>query len=46
MKDNTAEIIAKFFLNSLYMRPLAQLAYPLPVEYIDKMLIKIDKLFQ
>lgn len=42
-KDNAAETIAKFFMNSLYLRPLPQLAYPLPLEYLEKLINKMDK---
>ena len=42
-KDNAAETIAKFFMNSLYMRPIPQLAYPLPLEYLEKLIQKMDK---
>jgi hypothetical protein len=38
-------MICKYFENSLYCKPNPQLNYPLPADYIDKMLNKLEKIF-
>lgn len=37
-------MICKYFENILYCKPNVQLPYPVPGEYLDKMLIKLQKI--
>jgi hypothetical protein len=38
--------IYKFFLNSLFLRSTPHITYPLPAEYIDKLLDAVEKLVE
>lgn len=43
-RDNIGEVIGKYFLNSL-LKAAPELSYPLPIEYLDKMLLRLEKIF-
>lgn len=45
-KDSNTEMVCKFFENALYCKPQPQLPYPIPSDYLDKMLIKLEKIFE
>ena len=40
----TQEKIYRFFLNNLFCRPTAHIGYPIPSEYIDRLLEGIEKI--
>ena len=44
-RDNAGEVIAKYFLGTLFMKGIPELNYPLPIEYLDKLLIRMEKIF-
>jgi hypothetical protein len=37
------EKIHRFFLNALFLRPLPHLTFPVPADYIDRLLEAMDK---
>lgn len=37
------EKIHRFFLNNLFLRPAASITYPIPNEYINKLLEEVEK---
>jgi hypothetical protein len=44
-KDNSVDAIYRFFTNTLFCKANPQLSLPIPPDYLDKLLVKLEKIF-